>query len=473
MVGKNQNKKRFILKDQMIHMELNGNNKVLVLLFIGVFMGSLDIGIVGPALPAVQSYFAVNERLLSWVFTIYILFFMIGTPLMAKLSDIYGRKTIYMLDIILFAIGSLITITSISFEMLLIGRAVQGVGAGGIFPVANAFIGDIFPPEKRGGALGIISSVWGISSVLGPILGGLLLKFGWQSLFIINLPISAMLLVGSYYLLPKTVVNRNIKFDWYGLAILSILVISLAYGLNQIEANNFINSLLSLSVLPYLILSLILLPVLWKVEKWIEDPLIQIDLFKSREVKLINTMMVGTGLIQAATIFIPAFVVIGLSLNSSAASLMLLPIVVTMAIGAPIIGKLLDKFGSKNIMITGSFIMSIGLLMLGMFPESLYLIIISGFLVGVGMSTAIGSPPRYIMLVESPAKERASGQALINIITSVGQLMGGALIGALIGSYAGTILGYQLSYFIMGVIALIMTILAFGLKSKKQQMNPS
>ena len=89
------------------------------------------------------------------------------------------------------------------------------------------------------------------------------------------------------------------------------------------------------------------------------------------------------------------------------------------------------------------------------------------------MSTAIGSPPRYIMLVESPAKERASGQALINIITSVGQLMGGALIGALIGSYAGTILGYQLSYSIMGVIALIMTILAFGLKSKKQQMNPS
>ena len=113
-----------------------------------------------------------------------------------------------------------------------------------------------------------------------------------------------MVLVGSYYLLPKTMVNRNIKFDWYGLAILSILVISLAYGLNQIEANNFVNSLLSLSVLPYLILSLILLPVLWKVEKWIENPLIQSDLFKSREVKLINTMMVGTGLIQAATIFI-------------------------------------------------------------------------------------------------------------------------------------------------------------------------
>lgn len=459
------------MDDQKNHMELNGNNKVLILLFIGVFMGSLDIGIVGPALPAVQSYFAVNERLLSWVFTIYILFFMIGTPLMAKLSDIYGRKSIYILDIFLFAIGSFITITSISFEMLLIGRAIQGIGAGGIFPVANAFIGDIFPPEKRGGALGIISSVWGISSVLGPILGGLLLKFGWQFLFIINLPISALVLIGSYYLLPKTVLNQKIKFDWFGLVILSTIVISLAYGLNQIEANNFINSVLSFSVLPYLLLSIILLPVLWKVEKGIHDPLIQIDLFKSREVRLINTMMIGTGLIQASTVFIPAFIVIGLSFNSSAASLMLLPIVVTMAVGAPVIGRLLDKFGSKKIMITGAFIMAVGLLMLGMFPESFYIIIFAGFLVGVGMSTAIGSPPRYIMLVESSSKERASGQALINIITSVGQLMGGALIGALIGSYAGKITGFQLTYIIMCFIAIIMTILALGLKSKEKQLK--
>ncbi|MGZ7120203.1 MAG: MFS transporter, partial [Methanobacterium sp.] len=166
-------------------MENQGEKSVLFLLFIGVFMGSLDIGIVGPALPSIQIYFGVNERILSWVFTIYILFYMVGTPLMAKLSDIYGRKSIYILDVLLFGVGSLITVTSSSFEMLLLGRAIQGVGAGGIFPVANAFIGDIFPPEKRGGALGIISSIWGLSFVLGPILGGLLLNYVWQWLFII------------------------------------------------------------------------------------------------------------------------------------------------------------------------------------------------------------------------------------------------------------------------------------------------
>jgi len=87
------------------------------------------------------------------------------------------------------------------------------------------------------------------------------------------------------------------------------------------------------------------------------------------------------------------------------------------------------------------------------------------------MSTAIGSPPRYIMLIESPPKERASGQALINIITSMGQLMGGALIGAVIGSYAGKISGFQLAYMVIGFVAIIMTILAIGLKSKKVQLE--
>ena len=452
-------------------MNLSGNNKILILLFVGVFMGSLDIGIVGPALPSIQSYFVVNERVLSWVFTIYILFFMIGTPLMAKLSDIYGRKSIYILDIFLFAVGSLITITSFSFEMLLIGRAVQGIGAGGIFPVANAFIGDIFPPEKRGVSLGILSSVWGLSSVLGPVLGGLLLNYSWQLLFIINLPIAGAVLLGSFYLLPKSGKNNNIIFDWYGITVLGILVTSLAYGLNQIDTNNFLVSLSSLNVWPFLVLSLILLPILWKVEEVAGDPLIQVGLFKSREVKLISSIMVGTGLVQAATIFVPAFVIVALSFKTTNASLMLLPIVLTMAIGAPIIGKLLDKFGSRNIMISGGLSMVIGLFVLGMFPKSFNLFILAGVLIGVGMSTAIGSPPRYIMLIESPPKERASGQALINIITSMGQLMGGALIGAVIGSYAGKIGGFQLAYVAIGFVAIIMTILALGLKSNKAQLD--
>jgi EmrB/QacA subfamily drug resistance transporter len=449
----------------------NRQNRILILLFVGVFMGSLDISIVGPALPSIQAYFTVNDRILSWVFTIYILFFMLGTPLMAKLSDIYGRKAIYLLDILLFTIGSLLTITSFSFEMLLFGRAIQGLGAGGIFPVANAFIGDIFPSEKRGGALGILSSVWGWSSVMGPILGGVLLQYGWQWLFIINLPITIMAIVLSLRILPGGERNNNVTFDWWGVLVLGLLVTFLAYGINQINTDTFLTSLLSVDVFPYLLLAVALLPILWKIEKKAQDPLIQVDLFKSREVKLVNSIMVGTGLVQAATVFIPAFIIVALAFSSTGASLMLIPVVLTMAVGAPVVGKLLDKFGSRNIMLIGSLIMASGLLIAGIFARDFYLLILAGVLIGVGMSTTIGSPPRYIMLVETPPRERASGQALLNIITSAGQLVGGALVGAFIGSYNGQLMGYQYAYLFIGLVAIVMAILAVGLKSRKEQIE--
>ncbi len=459
------------MKLKLVFMEDQGKNRILILLFVGVFMGSLDIGIVGPALPSIQSFFTVDDRLLSWVFTIYILFFMLGTPLMAKLSDIYGRKSIYILDILLFTIGSIATITSFSFEMLLVGRAIQGLGAGGIFPVANAFIGDIFPPEKRGGALGILSSVWGWSSVMGPLLGGLLLQYGWQWLFIINLPITIAVIVGSFYILPRGEKNPEITFDWQGIIVLGFLVTFLAYGINQIDTNHFTSSILSLDVLPYLVLSVILLPILWKIEKKSKNPLIQVDLFHSREVRLVNSIMVGTGLVQASTVFIPAFVITALTFSTQEASFMLIPLVLTMALGAPVIGRLLDKFGSRNIMLIGSMSMTVGLFTASVFAETFYILIVASILIGVGMSTTIGSPPRYIMLVESPPSERASGQALLNIITSSGQLVGGALVGAFIGSYAGELVGYQYAYIFIGVVAIVMALLAAGLKSKDEQVK--
>ena len=125
-------------------MESKANIRILLLLLVGVFMGSLDIGIVGPALHAIGTDFCVNERLLSWVFTIYILFFMIGTPLMAKLSDMYGRKWVYMIDILLFALGSVITITSVSFEMVLLVGLFR-VWVLGYLPGGQCFYWGCFP----------------------------------------------------------------------------------------------------------------------------------------------------------------------------------------------------------------------------------------------------------------------------------------------------------------------------------------
>ena len=452
-------------------MDHRHRNRVLTLIFIGVFMGSLDIGIVGPALPAIQGQFGVGERLVSSIFAIYILFFMIGTPLMAKLSDIYGRRSIYVLDIFIFALGSVITITALNMEQLLIGRAIQGFGAGGIFPVASAFIGDTFPPEKRGGALGIIGSVWGLSGILGPIIGALLLPYGWQWLFIINIPIAAVIIVLSFLILPSSKGRKDVSFDWQGTIVFALMVGSLALGVNQIDTNNVMGSVESIYVWPFLVLAVLLLPLLVRVERKSQDPVIQIDLYQSLEVKLATSIAIGTGLCQIAIVFMPALAVIALSLSTSEASLMVIPLVLALGASAPIIGRLLDKFGTKIVMFAGTFILVIGLFSLSFFASNFYLFIISGVVTGLGLGTVLGSPLRYIMLTESPPEKRASGQALINFNSSTGQLVGGALVGAVIGSQLDKLVGYQSAYILIAIIAIIMMLLTLGLKNRADQLE--
>ena len=153
------------------------NNKVLALLFFGVLMGALDISIVGPAIPSISEALKVAQKELSWIFSIYVLFNLVGISLFAKLSDLYGRRSIYMITLAVFGIGSLVVSLAGSLDILLLGRAIQGFGASGIFPVASAVVGDQFPPEKRGRVLGMIGAVWGIAFIIGPILAGTLLRF--------------------------------------------------------------------------------------------------------------------------------------------------------------------------------------------------------------------------------------------------------------------------------------------------------
>ena len=171
-------------------------------------MGALDISIVGPAIPSIEEKLVIQPRLLGWIFSIYVLFNLSGVSLFARLSDIYGRRNIYIISLGIFALGSLLVSISQSFTTLLIGRAVQGFGASGIFPVASAVVGDLFPPEKRGRVLGLIGAVFGLAFLIGPVIAGILLKyFEWSVLFLINIPIALVLIPVSYthLTLPTTI----------------------------------------------------------------------------------------------------------------------------------------------------------------------------------------------------------------------------------------------------------------------------
>lgn len=448
----------------------NNKNHTLFVLFIGVLMGAIDIAIVGPALPSIGEYFQVDTRNLTWIYTIYVLFFMIATPFMAKLSDRNGRRFIYLLDVVLFGVGSFITAFSPTFNTLLVGRAIQGFGAGGIFPVASAFIGDIFPPEKRGSALGTIGAVFGIAYIIGPVLGGLLLSYGWQWLFIINIPLAVIVIILSLKILPKTPGKNFDYFDWKGMLVLGVSVASLAYAINQINTENLISSISSLHVWPFLIMFTCFIILFWKIEGKARDPIIRINVF-NREIFLTSLISIISGLNEAGLVFIPAFAIVALSFNNSMASLMLLPVVVSMGVGAPIVGHILDRVGSKILMVTGGLALSIGLFIFGLYGIQLSYFILSSIFIGWGFSSILGAPVRYIMINEFPESERATGQGLININTSFGQLIGGAIVGAIIASMGNGVYAYEFAYIFLAFSALLLTILSLGLKGRMAELK--
>lgn len=444
-------------------------NLILLLFLIGVFMGSLDTGIIGPVLPSIEQSFNLTSRESSWIFTLFVITFMIGSPIMAKFSDFYGRKKIFVLDVILFGIGSGLIAFSSCIELIFVGRIIQGFGCGGIFPVGGAFIGDEFPLEERGKALGILGSVFGISAIGGPLLGAALIPFGWNWCFTINIPISIFLIIFALHILPDIENNRKLKIDYLGIIILSMLSVFLAYGLNQIDSSNFIYSIISLNVAPFLIMFIILIPIFLKIEKRAEESIVAIHMLKNKEIFIACIETLSYGIIYSSAIFIPSLVILSMDLNDQYASLMLIPILGANAVAAPILGKILDSTGSRKIMTIGTLILTAGLIIIAIYPNDFILFIVAGCLVGVGMVTIIGAPLRYIVLSEAKPTERGAGQAIVNMLSSAGQLIGGALIGGIIASFSG-ILGYKISLLLAALVAFIAFLFTLKLKSHDEQI---
>ena len=445
-------------------------NMILVLFLIGVFMGSLDTGIIGPVLPSIEQSFNLTSRESSWIFTLFVISFMIGSPVMAKFSDFYGRKKIFIMDVILFGIGSCLIAFSFNIESIFLGRIVQGFGCGGIFPVAGAFIGDAFPLNERGKALGIIGSVFGISAIGGPLVGAVLIPFGWNWCFTINIPISIFIVAFALYILPDAENQRKLKIDYLGIAVLSLLAILLSYGLNQIDSSSFISSLTSLNVAPFLIAFIVLIPVFLKVEKKAEESIVPIHMLKNKEITIACIETLCYGIIYSSVIFIPSLVILSMGLSDQLASLMLIPILGANAVAAPILGRFLDSTGSRKLMMIGTLMMTAGLIAIAIYPNNMIFFIIAGCLIGVGMVTIIGAPLRYIVLSEAKPQERGAGQAIVNMLSSAGQLIGGALIGGVIGSFSG-ILGYEVSLILAAIVGFIAFLFTFKLKGRDEQFE--
>ncbi len=448
------------------------NNKVLALLFFGVLMGALDISIVGPAIPSISEALKVAQKELSWIFSIYVLFNLVGISLFAKLSDLYGRRSIYMITLAVFGIGSLVVSLAGSLDILLLGRAIQGFGASGIFPVASAVVGDQFPPEKRGRVLGMIGAVWGIAFIIGPILAGTLLRFfEWHVLFLINIPVVIVLIYFSTKLLSTDRVETANQIDWRGIILLGLFLGSLTYGVNSFDRATGLSGIVSLKVWPFLTASLIFLIMLFFLEKNIDYPVINPRLFKSRQIRIVGFIAMVTGLFQSAFVFIPNLAVLSFGVKSSTASFMLLPFVLATAIGSPIFGRLLDKTGSRLVILIGLTLAAAGLFLIGLSGDSKMIFYGSGVLIGLGLAVLAGSGLRYIMLNEVGVHERAITQGVLTIFISIGQIVGSAAITTIAARELLPAAGYRKALYLISLLMALTFVLALRLKSRKEEIK--
>jgi MFS family permease len=312
--------------------------------------------------------------------------------------------------------------------------------------------------------------VFGLAFLVGPILGGVLLMFDWRWLFVVNLPIALVVIAMSLRLLPATRPEQRRPFDWPGMAVLGLLLASLAYGLNQIDTQHLMASLTSFNVWPFLLAVLALLPIFWWVERRAQDPVLRLSLFNSRQVVIASALAGGAGLGEAAVVFIPALVVAAFGVTSSAASFMLVPAVVAMGVGSPLSGRMLDRLGARLVVMVGTALVTAGMLLISLLSINLVLFYLAAILVGLGLSGLLGASLRYIMLNEARASDRAAAQGALTIFSSVGQLLSGALVGAVAASRGGGVTGYQAAFFGVGIVALLLTLLASGLKGHAEEL---
>src|SRR6187399_3481903 len=214
--------------------------EILFAVMLGLFLGALDQTIVGPALPTIVTQLSGNDYYV-WAITIYLLTSTISVPFWGKASDIYGRKPVFMLGIVVFLIGSALSGLSQNMGMLILFRGIQGIGAGSLFPVALAIIGDLFSPQERGKYQGLFGAVFGIAFVAGPLIGGWLTEnLSWHWIFYVNIPIGIIALIVIQRLLP-TVKTKNAtrNFDLIGGFIFAVAISFLLIGLTNKQFNDW------------------------------------------------------------------------------------------------------------------------------------------------------------------------------------------------------------------------------------------
>ena len=419
---------------------------VAIIYLLGLCMGALDMGIVNPARTVIQNTLGVDDSLGVWILTIYTLAYAASIPIMGKLADRHGRKYIYLTCIVLFGGGSAlcgVAHDTGSFELLICARAIQALGGGGIMPVATAEFGTAFPEEKRGMALGLVGMVYGLASIFGSSAGSLILDiFGqtqWQFIFYVNIPICIVIFALGIFRLPNSKADEVPPIDVLGAMVLTVMTLSLMYGLKNIDFFELGESITSTDVYPFLIAFVVLLPIFIVVERRAKDPVINLKYFTSPNILIALVCSVVSGIIMMGTIFFPQFAENSLFLKSGAGGYFIMILGLGSGFGAMLSGKLIDRFGVKPVLaigFAGSLAGSLFMALVACNDPTLVNVCVMLALTGLGLGFTMGTPLNYMMLQNTTDEESNSALATLSLVRSIGTAVAPAIMVAFV-AHAG------------------------------------
>lgn len=400
-------------------------------LMLGMFLAALDQTIVTTALTRISQDFH-HLNLYSWVVTSYLLTSTVTTPLYGKISDLVGRKAIFQFAIVLFLAGSALSGLAGSMLQLIIFRGVQGLGGGGLFAVALSIVGDVIPPRDRGRYQGYFGGVFGIASVIGPLIGGLLVdEASWRWVFYVNLPIGALALVVINRVLHNDRRHSSAHIDVAG-SLLSVGGVALL--LVAVQSAGQAAHLTTLArVLGPVGLVLIALFIWWETRA--VEPIVPLRLFRNSVFTVSSVLSLVTGAVMfGAIIFLPQYLQVVRGISPTMSGLRLIALLVGMLLTSITSGRLISSWGRyKVFVVVGTAVMSAGIYFMSLIEVGTGALALYGMMFVVGAGLGLFMQTLVLATQNSiPMRDMGVGTSAITFFRTLGGAIGAAVLGAVV-----------------------------------------
>ncbi len=407
---------------------------ILTTVLLGATMSALDVSIVNVALPTLKSTFGVSMAAIEWVAMAYMLTLTIFLPLFGRLADMYGRSRLYNIGFVVFSAGSLLCGMSVTATFMIIARVIQAVGAGLLQANSVALITDAFPANERGKAIGVQGAMQAISMSVGPFVGGILIAtVGWRAIFYINIPIGILGTMAALFILPPNQkVNEKEKIDFLGAAFFASGLAFIVLGFNEAVKLGWGSNI----IVSYFLSGIMLMTLFIITELKVEHPLIDLRLFRNLTFLLGNvTGMLSYYVLFAMMFLMPFYLEKVLGYSVALTGSLLTPLLLAMAVVAPLSGHISDKYSPRIMTTSGMLISALACLSLLFIGESakLPVMVATMMFLGIGMGLFTPSNNNAIIGVAPEDKLGVAG-GVLNMMRSLGLIFGVNISGVIFTS---------------------------------------